>query len=124
MRILVTGSRNYSDRLNLFNTLTAAWMMNGEPESITVVHGGARGADTLSGEWVKVMRERNIDATEEVHPADWDKYGKSAGPIRNQEMVNLGADLCLAFPLGESRGTRHCMSRAIDAGIPIVVVTE
>ena len=35
-------------------------------------------------------------------------------------MVDLGADVCLAFPLGESRGTRDCMRRASEAGIPVI----
>ncbi|BBX09437.1 hypothetical protein MAIC_42400 [Mycolicibacterium aichiense] len=59
------------------------------------------------------------DVTEEWHPADWDQYGKAAGHIRNNHMVSLGADLCLPFPLGESRGTRGCMLAAQKAGIPM-----
>lgn len=124
MRILVTGSRNYSDRQRMFDALNDTRILNGEPEPFIVVHGGASGADTLSGEWVKFMNSRGVPVVEEVHPAEWAKHGKSAGPIRNQKMVDLGADLCLAFPVGESRGTRHCMSRAVAAGIPLRVVTE
>lgn len=114
-RVLVTGSRNYADKACVFGALDGAY----EP-GLTVVHGGARGADTLAGEWVQRMRTRGYPVVEEVHPADWDKHGKPAGCIRNQEMVNLGADACLAFPLGESRGTRHCMKAAEKAGIPVI----
>jgi len=58
----------------------------------------------------------------ERHPADWGAHGKAAGPIRNQQMVDAGADVCLAFPLPGSRGTRHCMTAAAKAGIPVVVI--
>lgn len=59
--------------------------------------------------------------TEESHPADWENDGRGAGFIRNQRMVDLGADVCLAFVEGASRGTRDCMKRAGQAGIPLVV---
>jgi len=65
-------------------------------------------------------------AQAEVHRADWKKYGRAAGPIRNKQMVELGADLCLAFPdhpKGHgSRGTWNCVKLAQQAGIPVLVV--
>jgi hypothetical protein len=57
----------------------------------------------------------------ERHPADWKTFGKAAGPKRNQEMVDLGADVCLAFPMKGSRGTMHCMKAAKAAGIPLKI---
>lgn len=59
---------------------------------------------------------------QEVHDADWNEYGRAAGPIRNQEMVDAGADVCLAFPTG-GPGTRDCMRRARDAGIRVFDMT-
>ena len=118
-RVLVTGSRNYDDKDILFDALADQY----EPGMI-VVHGGARGADTLAGEWVKKMQTLGYQVVAEVHPADWDRHGKSAGAIRNQEMVDAGADVCLAFPEGESRGTRHCMKAAERAGIPVIDYAE
>jgi len=55
----------------------------------------------------------------EVHHADWATDGRSAGPRRNARMVAMGADLCLAFPLIDSVGTRHTMHLASKAGIPV-----
>ena len=113
MRILVTGSRDWADAASVFRALdqTAA---EASYREITIVHGGARGADGFAHIWAI----RN-GFTVERHPANWRMSGKAAGFLRNQHMINLGADVCLAFPLGVSRGTRDCMRRAEAAGIPI-----
>jgi hypothetical protein len=58
----------------------------------------------------------------ETHRAKWDELGKKAGPIRNQEMVDAGADLCLAFWDGNSSGTLDCIKKAVKAGIPVRIV--
>lgn len=85
---------------------------------MTLIHGGARGADTIAGdEWRALVGDRPSIV---VYLADWERYGKSAGYRRNAEMVKAGADVCLAFPLGESRGTRMCMRLAEEAGIPVI----
>ena len=55
----------------------------------------------------------------EGHPAERGPDGRVLGPERNARMVALGADLCLAFPLPASRGTRNCMALARAAGIPV-----
>jgi len=62
------------------------------------------------------------EVTESIHAANWGDFGKAAGPIRNREMAQAGADLCLAFPLGESRGTWNCVNECKKAGIPVKVV--
>lgn len=115
LRILITGSRNWTDRGMIRRALCRAGRDAGaHPQETTVVHGGAPGADTIAGE---VAAE--FGCRVEVHPADWDRYSKAAGPIRNAGMVTAGADLCLAFPIGESRGTRDCIRQARLAGIPV-----
>lgn len=117
MRILITGSRDWTDGAAIGRALRDAGRAAGvHPQAVTVVHGGARGADTIAGQ---VARE--YGCTVEVHPADWAGKGAAAGPLRNAQMVALGADLCLAFPLGESPGTRGCMAMAARAGIPVTV---
>lgn len=124
VRLLVTGSRLWSDKRAIAGALS--WAVGCFPDllapgehglellrgRVTVVHGGARGADALAGRIAAAWGMRV-----EVHPADWDRWGRSAGHRRNAEMVALGADLCLAFPIGASRGTRGCMELARKAGI-------
>lgn len=117
MRVLVTGSRYWVDRDAIYSAMIAQWDKAGRGP-MTLVHGAAKGADTLAA---SVAHELGWDVEE--YPADWDTYGRSAGPIRNAEMVKLGADVCLAFPFTNSRGTIDCMRRAKVAGIPVIVRT-
>ncbi len=120
MRVLVTGSRTFTDYAAISRALGGMYEVS-SGETFTVVHGGARGADSLAGEWVRLMRGRGLEDVEaEVHRAEWDRHGKIAGLIRNQKMVDLGADICLAFPRGASRGTRDCIMRAENAGIDVI----
>lgn len=57
----------------------------------------------------------------EPHSADWNQFGLRAGPMRNQEMINLGAEVVFAFPAGKSIGTRGCIKMAQKANIPVWV---
>ncbi len=59
----------------------------------------------------------------ERYPADFAKLGRKAGPIRNQQMVDAGANICLGFPGPGSRGTWDCLERAVNAGIPTEIVS-
>lgn len=116
-RILITGSRNWDDG-DAIRRAISTWGrgVGVHPQAVTVVHGGARGADSLAA-----AIARDLGCHIEEHRADWDTYGRSAGHRRNAEMVNAGADVCLAFPLGASPGTRGCMRLAKAAGIPVFV---
>lgn len=117
-RILITGSRNWTNRSVIDRALRNAWQQLGERKDAVLVHGAARGADSLAA-WIWASKGFPVEA----HPAKWDDFGKRAGYIRNKTMVDLGADVCLAFPLGESRGTRNCMDLARKAGIEVRVFT-
>lgn len=113
----MTGSRTWTDWWTIEVALREEALKSPVSSLPTVVHGACpTGADSLAD----FLAER-MGLPVERHPADWDTHGKSAGPIRNQQMVDLGADVCLAFPLPDSRGTRHCMAAAERAGIPVRV---
>lgn len=110
MRVIVCGGRDYADRA------TVAGILGLLRDGITIVHGAATGADTLAAE-----EAERWGVEVEPHPADWTRHGKAAGPIRNQQMLNTGADLVIAFPGG--RGTAHMVRIAREAGVPVMEVS-
>lgn len=115
LKILVCGGRNYADRAELFATLD--WV-NSKHGVHSLCHGGARGADFLAGEWCKA---RNINCI--VFPAEWDHYGKRAGPIRNKHMLDtFQPDWVIAFAGGS--GTANMVSLARNAGVVVHKVTQ
>lgn len=119
-RVLVTGSRWWSDEETIYKALDAELERAGK---ITLVHGACRsGADAIAQKWGEDRGPEKVII--ERHPANWAKYGKYAGPIRNEEMVNAGADVCLAFPLRGSVGTVDCANRATSAEIYLKVFRE
>lgn len=109
-RILVTGSREWPDWRVVYDALNEH-VETGD----VVVHGDNGNADRMARRWCILT-----GTDQEPHPANWKLSGRAAGVLRNGYMIDLGADLCLAFPLGESRGTRDCMRRAEAAGIPVI----
>jgi SLOG family YspA-like protein len=122
MRVLVCGSRGWHDANPIHLALAECF---GESirsgEEFVVIHGAAKGADTLAGE---VAHQLNATVIEE--PAQWDKHGKGAGPKRNQKMLDdHNPDLVIAFrSTGKSRGTDDMVERAHRAGVTVVMVDE
>lgn len=117
LRILITGSRHWTDWHTIEVALRRAFLTYGGTRlnrDTVVVHGGAPGADQIAA-----FLATRMGMQTEHHPADWNRHGKAAGPIRNREMVAATADVCLAFPIGDSPGTRGCMALAEQAGIPV-----
>lgn len=119
MRVIITGSRHTTEKQNAFIVRTVAHeteAARGRREEVTIIDGDCPygGADTACRAWIHVTPFTRS----ERHPAQWHVHGRSAGPIRNQAMVDSGADLCLAFPAIDSRGTWDCVRRAQSAGIP------
>ena len=116
MRIIITGSRDMAANAVGIDIVTVAIRREAGPGPHVIVHGAARGAD-MCAEWAAVINEWQS----EPHPADWKRFGKKAGPIRNQNMADRGADLCIAFPDSNSVGTLDMVRRAKAAGIRTLV---
>tara|TARA_R110000868_G_C10470341_1_gene728276 strand:+ start:101 stop:511 length:411 start_codon:yes stop_codon:yes gene_type:complete len=111
-RLLITGSRTWEDKQTILLELREIVREYGT--DVTLVSGNAiRGADYICETFA-----RNLGWLVEKHPAEWDKFGKSAGFKRNELMVTLGADACLAFIKDKSRGASDTAERAVKAGIP------
>lgn len=111
MRVIVCGGRNYQDVDAIYAALDR---IDAERGHISVViHGNAMGADRWAGLWA-YSRMRRVWAC----PAEWAKYGRSAGPRRNKRMLGYKPALVIAFPGG--RGTRNMIKLALAAGVEVI----
>jgi hypothetical protein len=110
LKILVCGGRDFSDYSLVREVL-------GRFEGpVELAHGGARGADSLAGAYAI-----SCGWTVRSFPADWAKHGKSAGPIRNAQMLReFTPDLVVAFPGG--KGTAHMVGISRKAGVEVLEV--
>lgn len=123
MRLLITGSRTWDDPMPIEVVIErVAYRARFDPQGLTVVHGGAKGADMWAMITVRTLRKDGTRISEECHPANWGEYGRRAGMIRNAEMVATGIDLAVAFLRDNSRGTTGCMELIRRANIPLIVV--
>jgi len=121
-RIIICGSRDWSDDAAVYESLMLELSRLGVKEcsDVTIVHGACpTGADAIADTWAS-----DSGANVERYPADWKQFGFAAGPMRNEAMANDGAELCLAFWDGVSRGTLSMVSLAVKSGIPVHVVPK
>lgn len=110
-RVIVAGSRGFGKSSLLYAALDNLLSKVKENDEIVIVSGGANGADKLGEQYAK---ERGYKL--QVYPADWDQYGKAAGPIRNKQMAE-NADALVAFWDGKSRGTKNMIDEAAKHGL-------
>jgi hypothetical protein len=111
-RILICGDRNYKDWIKVQDYL------NTIPRTAIIIHGGARGADSLAGNLATSLKMKVIKFS-----AEWDKYGKAAGVLRNQQMLDDGhPDLVVYFhkDIENSKGTKDMVTRAVDNKIKTI----
>ncbi|MFJ3084661.1 SLOG family protein [Streptomyces halstedii] len=124
-RVLITGSRDWQDTRVVRRALDDILTARPRHQPLVVVHGDCpTGADIIAKTWAlttftPACTDYYERVTEEPHPAAWHLHGRKAGPIRNQNMVNKGANICLAFIRNGSRGATGCAALAEAAGIPV-----
>lgn len=116
-KLIIAGGRDFNDRQLLADSLDV--LAYGELSidyEVSIVSGMARGADRLGYEFARL---NNIQTY--TFPANWHKYGKRAGYLRNAEMGNF-ADGLLVFWDGKSRGTQHMIDYMMKLNKPVTIV--
>lgn len=135
MKILITASRDWLDRTRVWALLDEYAVEAGvRNEPLEVIHGdcptgGDRHARLWCQERITALALADIEVRERRFPAKWDLYGRRAGFLRNQIMVDLMPDVCLAFvkpcrrcprrDVHGSHGATDTIVRCIEAGIPV-----
>ena len=115
MKTIIAGSRTFNDYRYMCKCLNLDCFKN---KISVVISGTANGADKLGERWAK---ENNIPIKK--FPADWNKYRKAAGIIRNIEMAKHG-DILIAFWDGKSKGTNHMINHAREVGLKVYVFQD
>jgi len=121
LTILVTGSRDWTDRDRLNQAFLDQWLNHDRPNLHLLSGACPTGADRMAEEIIAKQGNGHVISTFE---ADWDKHGKRAGYVRNAEMVALKPDLCLAFIKSNSKGASMTAQLAESAGIPTIIYRE
>lgn len=122
-RVLVCGGRDYDDRLRFFSFMdrvleTIGGTRESKRRDVVIIHGAARGADSLADDY---GRERGLRVIR--YPADWKTHRKAAGPIRNKLMLTDGQPhVIIAFEGGN--GTADMIRQGKKAGVPVYEVKE
>ena len=123
VRVIVAGSRTYSDADRIFSCLDKAFeeikSKMQEPCEFTIVSGGCRGVDMVGEQYAKT---HGLGLAR--FPAQWDKYGRGAGPIRNEEMLEFASEkdkvpYLIAFWDYKSSGPRGIIALARNKRIPV-----
>jgi len=116
--LLVTGGRDYENYGLVSTALHHTLMTLPKDRRLVVVHGGARGADSLAARWCDHWDQSEFRIT-----ADWNRHGKGAGHVRNQQMLDwLPIEWCIAFPGGS--GTADMVERCNKANIEVIHAAE
>ena len=121
LRVIIAGSRdftNYDFLSNQVHLILNAYKATNDNLNITIISGNARGVDQMGERFAK-----NNNLNLKMFPANWDKYGKSAGYLRNEEMLNYAMNesypILIVFWDGISKGTKHMIDIADKKQVPI-----
>jgi uncharacterized phage-like protein YoqJ len=115
MKIAIVGSREFKNK-DFVQNIVSNQLTNGD----YFISGGARGVDTWAEETIPILETglANFKINKKIFKPDWNKYGKRAGFLRNQLIIDE-ADKVIAFWDGKSKGTKHSIDLAIKANKPI-----
>ncbi len=115
-KLVIAGSRNFTD-YNFFKEKVNICISRIKEEyELIILSGHCKGVDMMVEKYAK---ENNLQI--EIFPAEWEKYGKSAGPKRNKIMVD-NADFAIAFSSG-GKGTESLIKFAKQKGIPLKIIS-
>lgn len=116
-RIIVCGGKDFNDAKLLQDTLDE---IVADFNSLEIISGHAKGADTLAEQYAET---HGIKCA--VFPADWKRYGRGAGPVRNKQMLLYALEaspLVVAFWNGKSLGTKNMITQAQKVGVDVRIV--
>ncbi len=113
MRTIIAGSRGITDPNVVLAAIAFAFGEGILPS--VIISGGARGVDALGEQWAK-----SVGIPVEVYPAEWGKYGRKAGTMRNVHMGNVATALIAVWD-GKSPGTKHMIQFARRHGLKVYV---
>lgn len=116
MKILICGDRNWSNENKIYEILN---IYRKHEKSVEIINGGARGADSIAA---KIGKELGFKVT--TIKADWKKYSRAAGPIRNEKMIREKPDVVIAFhdKISESKGTKNMIETAQKNKVPVMLI--
>lgn len=112
-KVVVCGDRNWTDSKAIWDRLERL------PKTCLIITGGAKGADKIAEQAAIILGNPR-----HIIMADWNKYGLSAGPIRNRQMLDMKPDLVIAFhsDINNSKGTKDTLNEAKRRGIPTELI--
>jgi len=113
-KVLVCGDRNWTNYWIIYDVLSKL------DKNIIIIHGNARGADIMAGTIASKLGMKVIPV-----PAEWEKYGKAAGVIRNRVMLDMKPNLVIAFHnnIERSKGTKDCVKEAQRRSIEVNIIS-
>ena len=114
IKLMICGSRVITDEQFVFNIIDE--YVAKLPDDVIVIEGEAYGVDLIAKKWA-ITHNKQIMS----FPAQWDKYGKSAGFRRNYDMVEA-CDQCLIFWNGQSKGTKHDIELCKKSAKPYTII--
>lgn len=113
-KVIIAGGRDFSD-YSLLREKSLFFLQKKMP-NVIIVSGHASGADLLGEQFANEYGFQTI-----IKPADWQKYGRSAGPKRNTEMAEI-SDALIAFWDGKSRGTKNMIDTARQKKLVVRII--